>query len=42
MVYDKALLKVEGFSQSHGDTGLSRPVNADSFFGVMTELSLNF
>jgi hypothetical protein len=44
---DSALLKVEGVSQSHGEgypggVGQTRPANADSFFGVLTELSFNF
>jgi hypothetical protein len=47
-VYDKALLKVAGFTQSHGDTitggsnPVTRPAPADSFTGVLTELSFNF
>jgi hypothetical protein len=41
-VYNKALLKVEGFTQSHGETRISRPSPIDSFSGVITELSFNF
>jgi hypothetical protein len=48
MVYDKALLKVEGFTQSYGD-GTAGPaatpnpnVPIDGFSGIMTELSFNF
>jgi hypothetical protein len=42
MLYDKALLKVEGFTQSHGDTAITRPASMDGFAGVMTELSFSF
>lgn len=42
MIFDRALLKVEGVTQSHGDTGITRPAPADSFGGVLTELSFNF
>jgi hypothetical protein len=42
MIFDRALLKVEGVTQSHGDAGVTRPANADSFGGVLTELSFNF
>mgnify|MGYP000645024088 CR=1 FL=1 len=42
MIFDRALLKVEGVTQSHGDTGVTRPAPADSFGGVLTELSFNF
>lgn len=42
MIFDKALLKVEGVTQSHGDLGITRPADADSFGGVLTELSFNF
>lgn len=42
MIYDNALLKVEGVTQSHGDGGVTRPAPADSFTGVLTELSFNF
>lgn len=42
MIFDRALLKVEGVTQSHGDTGITRPADADSFGGVLTELSFNF
>jgi hypothetical protein len=41
-IADNALLKVEGVNQSHGDSGLTRPAPADSFSGVLTELSFNF
>jgi hypothetical protein len=49
MVFDKALLKVEGFTQSVGD-GSAGPAlgttetdpQLDSFSGVLTELSFNF
>jgi len=48
-LYDTALLKVSGLTQSHGDnfssaqgTPVARPAPADSFSGVMTELSFNF
>ena len=41
-IADPALLKVSGVFQSHGDSGLTRPANADSFAGVLTELSFNF
>jgi len=42
MIFDRALLKVEGVTQSHGDLGITRPAPADSFGGVLTELSFNF
>ncbi|MEF8866037.1 MAG: hypothetical protein V5A20_09775 [Salinibacter sp.] len=42
MIFDRALLKVEGVTQSHGDTGITRPADADNFGGVLTELSFNF
>jgi len=42
MIFDKALLKIEGVTQSHGDVGITRPAPADSFGGVLTELSFNF
>jgi hypothetical protein len=48
MIFDRALLKVEGVTQSHGDalgggiTPITRPAPADSFGGVLTELSFNF
>jgi len=42
MIFDRALLKVEGVTQSHGDIGITRPADADSFGGVLTELSFNF
>ncbi|GEM_PF-4562640 len=42
MISDRALLKVEGVTQSHGDVGITRPAPADSFGGVLTELSFNF
>ena len=41
-VFDKALFKVEAVQQSHGDRGITRPADADSFFGLLTELSFNF
>ena len=41
-VFDKALFKVEAVQQSHGDGGITRPAPADSFFGLLTELSFNF
>ncbi len=41
-LYEKALLKVEGFTQSHGDTAITRPADMDGFAGVMTELSFSF
>jgi hypothetical protein len=46
-IADNTLLKVEGVNQSHGEgyvggTGITRPENADSFTGVLTELSFNF
>jgi hypothetical protein len=48
-VFENALLKVEGVTQSHGDsfgaaqaTPVTRPAPADSFAGVLTELSFNF
>lgn len=40
--FDKALFKVEGVNQSHGDAGITRPADADSFTGILTELSFNF
>ncbi len=48
MIFDRALLKVEGVTQSHGDalgegtTPITRPAPADSFGGVLTELSFSF
>jgi len=49
MIFDKALLKVEGVVQNHGDSfnaaqgvPVTRPADADSFSGVLTELSFNF
>lgn len=42
MIYDRALLKVEGVTQSHGNIGITRPTDADSFGGILTELSFNF
>jgi hypothetical protein len=39
---DNALFKVEVVNQSHGDAGLSRPADVDSFTGALTELSFNF
>ncbi len=42
MIFDRALLKVEGVTQTHGDTGVTRPADADSFGGVLTELSFSF
>lgn len=39
---DNALFKVEVVNQSHGDAGLTRPANANSFTGALTELSFNF
>ena len=41
-IFDKALFKVEAVQQSHGDTAITRPAGADSFFGLLTELSFNF
>lgn len=48
-LYDHALLKVSGVTQSHGDsfnsaqgTPVTRPAPADSFSGVLTELSFSF
>ncbi|PSQ84656.1 MAG: hypothetical protein BRD30_11515, partial [Bacteroidetes bacterium QH_2_63_10] len=42
-VFDKALFKIEAVQQSHGDTAITRPAPAaDSFFGLLTELSFNF
>ena len=41
-IFDKALFKVEAVQQSHGDTAITRPAPADSFFGLLTELSFNF
>jgi hypothetical protein len=48
-LYDRALLKVSGVTQSHGDnfnaaqgTPVTRPAPADSFSGVLTELSFSF
>jgi hypothetical protein len=41
-IADPALLKISGVFQSHGDAGLTRPESADSFAGVLTELSFNF
>jgi hypothetical protein len=48
-LYENALLKVSGVTQSHGDsfnaaqgTPVTRPAPADSFSGVLTELSFNF
>jgi hypothetical protein len=41
-LYEKALFKVEAVQQSHGDTAVTRPAPADSFFGLLTELSFNF
>lgn len=49
MVYDKAMLKVEGFTQSFGEgtaSAAAAPTGGgstlDGFSGVMTELSFNF
>ncbi|WP_103029207.1 hypothetical protein [Salinibacter altiplanensis] len=54
-LYDHALLKVSGVTQSHGDAfnsaqvdgngnslPVTRPAGADSFAGVLTELSFSF
>ncbi len=42
-VYDKAMVKVEGFQQSEGaGTALARAGAGDSFAGVLVELSANF
>ena len=49
-LYENALLKVSGVTQSHGDdfnaaqgpTPVTRPAPADSFAGVLTELSFSF
>jgi hypothetical protein len=42
-VYDKAMVKVEGFQQSEGaNTALARAGAGDSFAGVLVELSANF
>jgi hypothetical protein len=48
-LYDNALLKISGVTQSHGDsfdadqgTPVARPAPADSFAGVLTELSFSF
>jgi len=49
MISDTALFKVSGVTQSHGEsfsaaqgTPVTRPAPADSFTGVLTELSFNF